>query len=129
MHDIRMIRETPEVFDAAMKLRKSDVSSSDVLAIDAARRAKISEAENAKAEQNAASKEVGAAKAKGDEAEFERLRALVGEKKADVARLNEEAKADDAKQVLDLKTIFQNSCAALYDGRRQQLTNKPAFIE
>ncbi len=97
MHDIRMIRETPEVFDAAMKLRKSDVSSRDVLAIDAARRAKISEAENAKAEQNAASKEVGAAKAKGDEAEFERLRALVAEKKADVARLNDEAKAEDAK--------------------------------
>ncbi|WP_298358908.1 serine--tRNA ligase [uncultured Litoreibacter sp.] len=97
MHDIRMIRETPEVFDAAMKLRKSDVSSREVLAIDAARRAKISEAENAKAEQNAASKEVGAAKAKGDEAEFERLRALVAEKKADVARLNDEAKAEDAK--------------------------------
>ena len=97
MHDIRMIRETPEVFDAAMSLRKSEVSSKDVLAIDAARRAKISEAEAAKAEQNAASKEVGAAKAKGDEAEFERLRALVAEKKDAVARLNEEAKAEDAK--------------------------------
>ena len=95
MHDIRMIRETPEVFDAAMKQRKSDVSSSDVLAIDAARRAKISAAEEAKAAQNAASKQVGAAKASGDEAEFERLRALVGEKKAEVARLNDEAKAED----------------------------------
>jgi seryl-tRNA synthetase len=97
MHDIRLIRETPEVFDAAMKRRKSDVSSSDVLAIDAARRAKIGAAEEAKAAQNAASKEVGAAKAKGDEAEFERLRALVGEKKAEVARLNDEAKGEDAK--------------------------------
>lgn len=97
MHDIRMIRETPEVFDAAMKRRKSDVSSSDVLAIDAARRAKIGAAEDAKAAQNAASKEVGAAKAKGDEAEFERLRALVGEKKAEVARLNDEAKGEDAR--------------------------------
>ncbi|TDT74879.1 seryl-tRNA synthetase [Litoreibacter halocynthiae] len=97
MHDIRMIRETPEVFDAAMKQRKSNVSSSDVLAIDAARRAKISAAEEAKAAQNAASKEVGAAKAKGDEAEFERLRALVGEKKAEVARLNDEAKLEDDK--------------------------------
>jgi seryl-tRNA synthetase len=94
MHDIRMIRETPEVFDAAMKQRKSDVSSSDVLAIDSARRAKISAAEEAKAAQNAASKEVGAAKAKGDEAEFERLRALVGDKKAEVARLNDEAKLE-----------------------------------
>ncbi|MEM7470891.1 MAG: serine--tRNA ligase [Pseudomonadota bacterium] len=97
MHDIRMIRETPEVFDAAMKLRKSDISSSDVLAIDAARRAKIAEAEAAKADQNTASKAVGAAKATGDEPEFERLRALVAEKKDAVARLNEEAKAEDAK--------------------------------
>ncbi len=48
MHDIRMIRETPEVFDAAMKRRKSDVSSADVLAIDAARRAEIAAAEDAK---------------------------------------------------------------------------------
>lgn len=99
MHDIRMIRETPEVFDAAMKLRKSDVSSADVLALDAARRAKISAAEEAKAAQNAASKQVGAAKAKGDEAEFERLRALVGDKKAEVARLNDEAKVESDKLV------------------------------
>jgi seryl-tRNA synthetase len=97
MHDIRMIRETPEVFDAAMKMRKSDVSSADVLAIDAARRATISAAEEARAEQNAASKEVGAAKASGDEAAFERLRALVAEKKDAVARLSEEAKAEDAR--------------------------------
>ena len=97
MHDIRLIRETPEVFDAAMKRRKSDVSSSDVLAIDASRRAKIAAAEEAKAAQNAASKQVGAAKASGDEAEFERLRALVGEKKAEVARLNDEAKAEDER--------------------------------
>ncbi|MEP5762017.1 MAG: serine--tRNA ligase [Litoreibacter sp.] len=97
MHDIRFIRETPEVFDAAMKRRKSDVSSSDVLAIDTARRAKIQEAEEAKAAQNAASKQVGAAKASGDEDEFQRLRGLVAEKKAAVARLNDEAKAEDAR--------------------------------
>ncbi|WP_417211635.1 hypothetical protein [Antarctobacter sp.] len=35
---------------------------------------------------------MGAAKAKGDEAEFERLRALAADKKAEVARLNDEAK-------------------------------------
>ncbi len=97
MLDIRMIRETPEVFDAAMKKRNADVSSGDVLAIDARRRAKIAEAEAAKADQNAASKQVGAAKATGDDAEFERLRALVAEKKEAVARLNDEAKACDAE--------------------------------
>jgi len=98
MHDIRAIRENPAAFDAALT-RRSGVSpvSSDILAIDEARRAKILAAETAQAAQNAASKEVGAAKAKGDEAEFERLRALVAEKKAEVAGLNEEAATEDAR--------------------------------
>jgi seryl-tRNA synthetase len=71
--------------------------SKQILAIDSARRSKIQAAEEAQAEQNKASKLVGAAKASGDEAEFERLRALVTEKKAAVAQLNEEAKAEDAR--------------------------------
>ncbi|NJS39894.1 MAG: serine--tRNA ligase [Rhodobacteraceae bacterium] len=41
--------------------------------------------------------DVGAAKARGDNAEFERLRALVAEKKAEGARLSEEADAEDAR--------------------------------
>ncbi|MEO0945484.1 MAG: serine--tRNA ligase [Pseudomonadota bacterium] len=97
MHDIRAIRENPDQFDAAMARRGLSGVSSEVLAIDEARRAKITAAETAQAERNAASKEVGAAKAKGDEAEFERLRALVAEKKDAIAKLEEEAKADDAK--------------------------------
>jgi seryl-tRNA synthetase len=71
--------------------------SSEILAIDEARRAKILAAETAQAAQNAASKEVGAAKARGEEAEFERLRALVAEKKAEIARLTAEAGEEDAR--------------------------------
>lgn len=97
MHDIKAIRENPDAFDAAMARRGLSGISSEVLAIDAARRAKIAAAEEAKAEQNKASKLVGAAKAKGDEAEFERLRALVADKKAEIARLNDEAKDEDAR--------------------------------
>ena len=97
MHDIRAIRENPEAFDAAMARRGHSGVSSQVLAIDEARRSKITAAEAALAERNSASKEVGAAKAKGDEAEFERLRALVGEKKAEIARLEDEAKAEDVR--------------------------------
>lgn len=96
MHDIRAIRDNPAAFDAALARRGDAPVSADVLALDAARRAKITAAETAQAEQNAASKQVGAAKAKGDEAEFERLRALVSEKKAEIARLNDEAKEEDA---------------------------------
>lgn len=97
MHDIRAIRENPAAFDAALSRRGLGAVSSEILAIDESRRAKIHAAETAQSEQKAASKEVGQAKANGDEAEFERLRALVSQKKEDISRLQEEAKAEDAK--------------------------------
>ncbi|MEY2992902.1 MAG: serine--tRNA ligase, partial [Pseudomonadota bacterium] len=70
-------------------------ASAALLQIDGDRRAAILAAETAQADQNKASKEVGAAKAKGDEAEFERLRALVAEKKAEVAAMQARAKELD----------------------------------
>ena len=67
MHDIRMIRDNPAAFDAALSRRGMDAMSSEILAIDTARRAKIAASEAALAERNVASKQVGAAKAKGDD--------------------------------------------------------------
>ncbi|WP_347863313.1 serine--tRNA ligase [Planktomarina sp.] len=95
MHDIRAIRENPAAFDAALARRGKAPVSSQILALDSERRACIQEAEAAQADINSASKQVGAAKAKGDEAEFERLRGLVSEKKAQVANLTEQAKIKD----------------------------------
>ena len=95
MNDIRAIRENHAAFDAALARRGKAPVSSQILALDSERRACIQEAEAAQAEINSASKEVGAAKAKGDEAEFERLRGLVSEKKAQVANLTEQAKVKD----------------------------------
>ena len=97
MHDIRAIRENPAAFDAALARRGLPGLSSDILALDEARRAKILAAETAQAEQNRASKDVGAAKARGDDAEFDRLRAVVAEKKAEIAHLTDEAATEDAK--------------------------------
>ncbi len=97
MHDIKAIRENPTAFDAALARRGDAALSSSLLALDEERRAKIAAAETAQADQKRAAKEVGAAKAKGDEAEFERLRTLVGEKKAEVAAMQTEAKEIDAK--------------------------------
>lgn len=91
MHDIRAIRENPQAFDAALQRRGLAGMSEQVLSLDSERRARIAEAETAQADQNRASKEVGAAKARGDEPEFERLRQLVAEKKADVSRMQAEA--------------------------------------
>ncbi|MFQ6552785.1 serine--tRNA ligase [Aestuariibius insulae] len=95
MHDIRAIRDTPEAFDAALAKRGLAPLSSTILALDEARRERILAAETAQADQNRASKDVGAAKASGDEEKFNELRSLVAEKKAEIARLNDEAKAKD----------------------------------
>lgn len=95
MHDIRQIRETPEAFDAGLARRGLAPLSPSLLALDEARRAAITGAEAALAERNAASKDVGRAKASGDEAEFERLRALVAAKKEEIARLEEESRTAD----------------------------------
>ncbi|MGY6634151.1 MAG: serine--tRNA ligase [Alkalilacustris sp.] len=97
MHDIRAIRDAPEVFDAALARRGLAPVSADLLLMDATRRARIQAAEEARAAQNAASREAGAAKGRGAEDDFLRLRALVTEKKAEVARLEEEARAEDAR--------------------------------
>jgi seryl-tRNA synthetase len=97
MHDIKAIRENPGAFDAAMRRRGLDGTAAEVLAIDEARRVRITAAEALLAERNAASKEVGAAKARGDEAEFERLRALVARRKDEIARLEDEARAEDSR--------------------------------
>jgi len=95
MHDIRAIRENPEAFDAALARRGLAPQAAALIALDAGRRARITAAEQALAERNAASKQIGKAKASGDEAEFERLRALVADKKDEIARLEAEAKGED----------------------------------
>ena len=95
MHDIRAIRENPDAFDAAMARRKLTGVSSEVLALDEARRSAILAAETAQSDQKKAAKDVGAAKGRGDDAEFERLRALVSAKKDEVSAMQAEAKVKD----------------------------------
>ena len=111
MHDIRAIRENPAQFDANLARRSLAPLSAEILALDEARRACITASEAAQAERNAASKDVGAAKARGDEAEFERLRALVAEKKDEIARLEDEAKTRDAA-LRDMLAPIPNAPAA-----------------
>ncbi|MEY8841469.1 serine--tRNA ligase, partial [Cribrihabitans sp. XS_ASV171] len=101
---------------AALSRRGDAPVSQDLLALDEARRAKILAAETAQAEQNRASKDVGAAKARGDEAEFERLRALVSEKKAEVAAMQAEAKELDAQLTDRLARIANLPAEDVPDG-------------
>ncbi|MEM8554870.1 MAG: serine--tRNA ligase, partial [Pseudomonadota bacterium] len=116
MHDIRMIRENPAQFDVAMARRGLESVSEQVLAIDADRRAKIAAAEAALAERNAASKDVGKAKASGNEEEFQRLRALVTDKKAEIAELEAASKAKDEELRNLLMTLPNIMLDAVPDG-------------
>lgn len=116
MHDIRAIRENPAAFDAALARRGDAAMSSALLEVDEARRAKILAAETAQAKQNKAAKAIGAAKAKGDEAEFERLRAEVAAQKAAVSEMQAEAKALDEKLTDMLARIANLPAADVPDG-------------
>lgn len=107
MHDIRAIRENPQAFDAALARRGDEPMASSLLAVDEARRGKILQAETAQAEQNKAAKAIGAAKAQGDEAEFERLRAEVAAQKEAVAAMQAEAKVLD-DQLTDMLARIAN---------------------
>ena len=122
MHDIKAIRENPDAFDAALARRGDAPVTAQVLALDEARRAKISAAETAQADQNKASKLVGAAKAKGDEAEFERLRTLVSDKKAEVTAMQAEAKDLDA-QLTDMLARIASGRSPL-----SRTTNSPVLM-
>lgn len=69
MHDLRAIRENPQAFDAAMKRRGIGPQSPAILALDEERRAVQTELQSIQSERNATSKEIGALKAKGGDAQ------------------------------------------------------------
>lgn len=107
MHDIRAIRENPSAFDEAMKRRGLMPVSESVLKLDEERRSMILAAETAQAAQNKAAKDIGTAKATGDNAAFERLREEVSAKKSEVSELQNSAKALDA-QLTELLASLPN---------------------
>ena len=64
MHDIRWIRDNPDVFDGALKRRGLTGGATRLIALDETRRAVIQKLEAAQARRNSASKEIGEAKKK-----------------------------------------------------------------
>ena len=74
MFDIRFIRENPDAFDAGLARRGLGPRAGEILALDEEARKYTHALNEMQEKRNAASKQIGAAKAKGDEAEFNRLR-------------------------------------------------------
>ncbi|ACG78371.1 seryl-tRNA synthetase [Phenylobacterium zucineum HLK1] len=77
MHDIRAIRETPELYEKAWAAKGSPGKVAEILKLDEALRAAQTALQAAQAERNEASKKIGQAKAQKDEAEATRLMAHV----------------------------------------------------
>ena len=90
MHDIRLIRDDPAAFDAALARRGVDAVSGSILALDSARRAVATAMQEAQNRRNEASKLIGAAKGRGDKDEAERLKAEVAEIKNTLPALVQE---------------------------------------
>ena len=97
MHDIKFIRKNPDDFDAALAKRGEVPLAQEIVAIDEKRRQQIFKAEHARSEQKASARQAGQAKAAGDEAKFNSLRQISADRKSDVARLQNEADAEDTR--------------------------------
>jgi len=98
MHDLRLIRENPQAFDAALARRGLAPLSAEILAADSASRTLQTRAQEQLARRNEASKAIGAAKAKKDEAAATALM-------AEVAALKEELPALEAAQAEAAATL------------------------
>ncbi len=100
MHDIRLIRDDPAAFDAALAKRGVAPQSASLVSLDEQRRATIADSQTAQTRRNELSKAIGQAKAQKDEARAQALMAEVASLKealptleADEARLGGELQA------------------------------------
>jgi seryl-tRNA synthetase len=69
MHDIRFIREHPEVFDHALQRRGLPAQAAAIMTLDAEKRAAQTSAQELLAKRNSLSKEIGALKGNGGNAD------------------------------------------------------------
>jgi seryl-tRNA synthetase len=94
MHDIRAIRDDPALYDAGWARRGLGAHAEKIVQFDAKMRAASTAKQEAEAQRNAASKAIGQAKARKDDAEAERLMVQVAALKLRI----DEAGAEEAKQ-------------------------------
>ena len=101
MFDIRAIRENPDAFRDAFERKQKGLGDvvSHMLDHHAAVRKAVSDKQEAESARNAKSKEIGKAKASGDEALFEQLRAEVAKAKDVIEAAGEQETA--AREELD----------------------------
>lgn len=99
MFDIRAIRDNPDAFRAAFERKQKGLGEvvSHMLDHDAAVRKAVSDKQEAESARNAKSKEIGKAKASGDDALFEQLRQEVADAKDVIEAAGEQEAAARAE--------------------------------
>jgi seryl-tRNA synthetase len=102
MHDIRLIRENPAAFDAALARRGVEPAAQSILALDARRREIATRMQEVQSRRNEASKAIGAAMGKGDKDTAEALKAEVAALKVELPSLEEEERQLTAQQTAAL---------------------------
>ena len=109
MHDIRFIRDNPELFDAAMARRNIEPVAQEILSLDTERRHIQTELQTQQSRRNDASKEIGKVKGAGGNADV--LMAEVAELKQSISALEaEEACLEQAltSHLMGLPNILEN---------------------
>ena len=93
MHNLKMIRENPEAFDAALARRGASPVGAQIVALDERRRALLTQVQDGQARRNEASKAIGAAMGQGDSARADALKAEVAALKETMPALEEQERA------------------------------------
>ncbi len=105
MFDLKWIRKCPDEFDAGLAKRGLGPMSAKILEVDQARRAHIASLQDAQSRRNDASKQIGAAKAGGDEAGAKQLIDEVAALKSEIQSGEEEERRLDAQLTEILSAI------------------------
>ncbi len=115
MFDIRQIRENPEAFDAGLARRGLTPQAESLKALDAKRREALTRAQEIQTRRNAAAKQIGALKARGEDASA--VMAQVAADKDAQAAAEAEAQKLDADLQAALAVIPNLPAADVPQGR------------
>src|SRR5581483_8442062 len=97
MHDLRWIRENPKAFDRGLERRGLAPCAEEILGLDRDWRRLETEAQEAQARRNAISRQIGAAKSRGEPAD-ELMRQVAETREAEAANA---AKAAELRRRID----------------------------
>ncbi|RUP10268.1 serine--tRNA ligase [Hyphomicrobium sp.] len=108
MFDIKWIRDNAATFDEGLRRRGLEPQAASLIALDEKRRALLTSLQEAQSQRNAASKEIGKAKATKDEATASRLMTEVAELKQSIAKGEEDERQLDA-EIRDALSVIPNT--------------------